>query len=245
MQLSDLLGAPDLPDAPAGAAAITIRGVTADSRKVEPGYLFAALSGTKSDGASFIASAIEKGASAILVAATVRLPEGLSVPLIKVEEPRRALALIAARFFGRQPEIAVAVTGTSGKTSVADFTRQIFTNIGRKAASVGTIGVVKPDGATYGSLTTPDPVSLHATLASLADEGVTHLAFEASSHGLDQYRLDGVKIRPRASRTSAVITSITIRRSRLISTRSCASSANCSLLARPPSSTPTMPAPPM
>ena len=84
------------------------------------------------------------------------------------------------------------MTGTSGKTSVADFARQIFSSLGHKAASVGTIGIVKPDGAVYGSLTTPDPVTLHATLAALADEGVTHLAFEASSHGLDQHRLDGV-----------------------------------------------------
>ncbi|MBN8910642.1 MAG: UDP-N-acetylmuramoyl-L-alanyl-D-glutamate--2,6-diaminopimelate ligase, partial [Rhizobiales bacterium] len=108
--------------------------------------------------------------------------------------PRRALALIAARFYATQPETAVAVTGTSGKTSVAEFTRQLFAAAGHKAASLGTIGVVKPDGAVYGSLTTPDPVTLHETLAALAREGVTHLAFEASSHGLDQYRLDGVRI---------------------------------------------------
>jgi UDP-N-acetylmuramoyl-L-alanyl-D-glutamate--2,6-diaminopimelate ligase len=102
------------------------------------------------------------------------------------------LARIAAKLAGKQPPCAVAVTGTSGKTSVADFTRQIFSDLGHKAASLGTIGIVKPDGAIYGSLTTPDPVTLHAALAGLADEGVTHLAFEASSHGLDQHRLDGV-----------------------------------------------------
>ena len=102
--------------------------------------------------------------------------------------------MIAAKLSGAQPACAVAVTGTSGKTSVADFTRQIFTQLGRQAASLGTIGVIKPSGAIYGSLTTPDPVTLHATLASLANEGVTHLAFEASSHGLDQHRLDGVKL---------------------------------------------------
>ena len=88
----------------------------------------------------------------------------------------------------------MAVTGTSGKTSVAEFTRQIFATLGRQAASVGTIGVIKPGGAIYGSLTTPDPVGLHATLAELADDGVTHLAFEASSHGLDQHRVDGVAL---------------------------------------------------
>jgi UDP-N-acetylmuramoyl-L-alanyl-D-glutamate--2,6-diaminopimelate ligase len=101
---------------------------------------------------------------------------------------------MAARFYGSQPKTIVAVTGTSGKTSVAEFTRQIFAALGRKAASLGTIGIVKPDGAVYGSLTTPDPVTLHETLAGLAGEGVTHLAMEASSHGLDQYRLDGVRL---------------------------------------------------
>lgn len=111
---------------------------------------------------------------------------------------RAALARIAAKFAGRQPDCAVAVTGTSGKTSVADFTRQIFSALGRSAASVGTIGIIKPGEAIYGSLTTPDPVTLHATLATLAGEGVTHLAFEASSHGLDQHRLDGVVLKAAA-----------------------------------------------
>ena len=120
------------------------------------------------------------------------------VPVLASAEPRRALALMAARFFAAQPDRIVAVTGTSGKTSVADFTRQIFAALGRKAASLGTIGLVKPDGSVYGSLTTPDPISLHRTLSELAAEGVTHLAFEASSHGLDQHRLDGVRIQAAA-----------------------------------------------
>src|SRR5690606_2178191 len=135
-----------------------------------------------------------KGAVAILAAETAAIPDGLAVPVLRAAEPRRTLALMAARFHGAQPGTAVAVTGTSGKTSVAEFTRQLFAAAGRRAASLGTIGIVKPDGATYGSLTTPDPVTLHETLAALADEGVTHLAFEASSHGLDQYRLDGVNV---------------------------------------------------
>src|SRR5690606_14911554 len=135
-----------------------------------------------------------KGAVAILAAETAAIPDGLAVPVLRAAEPRRTLALMAARFHGAQPGTAVAVTGTSGKTSVAEFTRQLFAAAGRRAASLGTIGVVKPDGAVYGSLTTPDPVTLHETLAALAAEGITHLAFEASSHGLDQYRLDGVKI---------------------------------------------------
>src|SRR5690606_5010728 len=108
--------------------------------------------------------------------------------------PRRALALAAARIYPRQPAMIAAVTGTSGKTSVAAFLRQIWMALGHEAASVGTIGVVTAKRAVYGSLTTPDPVALHRTLDGLAGEGVTHLAIEASSHGLDQHRLDGVRI---------------------------------------------------
>jgi UDP-N-acetylmuramoyl-L-alanyl-D-glutamate--2,6-diaminopimelate ligase len=193
MRLSDLLP-PDSP-LPAGAADVDVTGVASASGAVKPGMLFAGLPGEKFDGAAFSADAVARGAVAVLVGrgktGTANAPGAV---VIEVDNPRRALAMIAARLAGRQPEIAVAVTGTSGKTSVADFTRQIFTALGRQAASVGTIGVVKPDGATYGSLTTPDPVTLHALLADLANEGVTHLAFEASSHGLDQHRLDGVKL---------------------------------------------------
>ena len=164
---------------------------------VEPGFLFVAISGTKADGARFIADAIEKGAAAVLVGAQAQVAD-VAVPVLRAAEPRRALALMAARFFVAQPATVVAVTGTSGKTSVADFTRQIFAALGHQAASLGTIGIVKPDGSLYGSLTTPDPVSLHKILAELAEEGVTHLALEASSHGLDQHRLDGVRIKAAA-----------------------------------------------
>jgi UDP-N-acetylmuramoyl-L-alanyl-D-glutamate--2,6-diaminopimelate ligase len=118
--------------------------------------------------------------------------------VVEVADARAALSAIAARFHDRQPETIAAVTGTSGKTSVADFARQIFAACGRRSASVGTLGVVKSDGTSYGSLTTPDPVTLHRTLAALAGEGVTHLAMEASSHGLDQKRLDGVRLRAAA-----------------------------------------------
>lgn len=179
--------------APAGAEALDIARITADSRTAAPGALFVALAGTKADGAKFIADAVAKGAIAVIAGETADVPD-VAVPVLRAREPRRALALMAARFYGAQPETAVAVTGTSGKTSVAEFTRQLFAAAGRRAASLGTIGVVKPYGAVYGSLTTPDPVTLHETLAALAAEGITHLAFEASSHGLDQYRLDGVRI---------------------------------------------------
>lgn len=183
--------------APAEANQIEITSVTADSRYVTPGSLFAALPGSRLDGARFVPEAIEAGASAILTGLKSEIFE-IDVPVLRAEDPRRVLALVAARFYARQPENIVAVTGTSGKTSVADFARQIFAALGRQSASVGTIGIIKPDGSVYGSLTTPDPVTLHMELATLADEGITHLAFEASSHGLDQRRLDGVVLKAAA-----------------------------------------------
>ncbi|MCB1520944.1 MAG: UDP-N-acetylmuramoyl-L-alanyl-D-glutamate--2,6-diaminopimelate ligase [Hyphomicrobiaceae bacterium] len=192
MLLSQLLG-PEI-KTPAGASQLFITGMTADSRTAAPGFVFAALPGARADGAKFIADAVARGAVAVVAADDVVVPDWLTVPLLRVANPRRELALMAARFYPAQPETAVAVTGTSGKTSVAEFTRQIFKAAGKRAASVGTIGIVRPDGSVYGSLTTPDPISLHATLAELAAEGITHLAFEASSHGLDQCRLDGVRL---------------------------------------------------
>lgn len=190
MKISDLAG----PEANELGAAVStdVSGITSDSRKVKPGDLFVALSGTKADGSAFIADAVSRGASAIVVAAGASVDA--AVPVIPVPEPRRFLALAAARFHGRQPETMVAVTGTAGKTSVASFTRQIWAYAGHAAAMIGTTGVVAPGRNDYGSLTTPDPVSLHALLAELTDAGVTHAAMEASSHGLDQSRLDGVKL---------------------------------------------------
>jgi UDP-N-acetylmuramoyl-L-alanyl-D-glutamate--2,6-diaminopimelate ligase len=189
--LGRLLG-PEI-EAPAGVADLVVTGITADSRKVAPGLVFAAMPGTKVDGAAFASDSVAKGAVAILAARDAIVPP-LTVPVLRAADPRRALALMAARFYGRQPRIALAVTGTSGKTSVAEFTRQILAACGRQAASLGTLGVVKPSGAVYGALTTPDPVTLAALLADLAAEGITHVAFEASSHGLDQRRLDGVAL---------------------------------------------------
>lgn len=178
----------------APASHVQVAGLTADSRAVKPGYVFAALRGSKADGAKFVDDAIAKGAVAVIASADAALTVPNSVAVLRAAEPRRALALMAARFYGAQPRVTVAVTGTNGKTSVAEFTRQIFATCGRAAASLGTIGLVKPDGGVYGSLTTPDPVALHRTLAELAGEGVTHLSLEASSHGLDQHRLDGVRL---------------------------------------------------
>jgi UDP-N-acetylmuramoyl-L-alanyl-D-glutamate--2,6-diaminopimelate ligase len=170
-----------------------IAGLTADSRAVKPGDLFAALPGGKADGRGFIADAIARGAVAVLAPAGTVLEDERAV-LVTDTNPRRRFALMAAKFYGRQPQTMVAVTGTNGKTSVANFTRQIWSALELPAASFGTIGLVSPRRTESGTLTTPDPVALHRLLADLADEGVTHAAFEASSHGLDQYRLDGVSL---------------------------------------------------
>ena len=172
------------------AEAVDVMGLAVDSRAVKPGDLFFALAGSKTDGSKFIAQAIEKGAVAVV--ADRASPS--SVPVIAVANPRRALALASAAFFGKQPGTIAAVTGTSGKTSVAAFVRQIWEKLGHASASLGTIGIVAPKRTVYGSLTTPDPIALHRSLAELASEGVTHLALEASSHGLDQHRLDGVRV---------------------------------------------------
>jgi len=175
--------------------ALAVSGLTADSRKVKPGFLFVAIPGSRDDGARYIADALARGATAILtepVAPAPQLPPHAALAFSL--DVRRSLALAAARFYPRQPLVIAAVTGTAGKTSVAVFLRQIWERLGHKAAYLGTIGLIAPDGATYGSLTTPDPVELHATLDRLAGEGVTHMALEASSHGLDQRRLDGVRI---------------------------------------------------
>src|SRR5665811_1166211 len=190
MTLGELIG----PEAelPASQAAVPIAGLAVDSRQVAPGYLFAALPGVNTDGGRFIADALSRGAAAILA------PEGMQTeidaPVITDPDPRRRLALIAARFFGAQPKTAVAVTGTNGKTSVASFLRQLWAEAGFQAASLGTIGVAGPNGTQTLRHTTPEPIELHTILAGLARDGVTHLALEASSHGLQQRRLDGVML---------------------------------------------------
>ncbi len=189
MKLADILAGIAGTDAASGS--IDIRGVTADSRSVRPGDLFVAISGVKDDGLRFAADAAKAGAVAVVAEREGGEP---GIPVITVPNARRALSLAAAKLHPRQPATIAAVTGTSGKTSVAAFTRQIWDAAGHAAASIGTIGVVSPKGETYGSLTTPDPVALHRTLDQLAGEGVTHLAMEASSHGLDQHRLDGVRV---------------------------------------------------
>src|SRR5882757_7645278 len=190
MRLRDLFSDDVTMDPRAEAAVIT--GLAVDSRMVKPGDLFFALAGSKTDGARFIDSAIAAGAVAVV---GDHPPQGdRRVAFVRTSNPRRALALAAAKFYPRQPQTIAAVTGTSGKTSVAAFTRQIWQRLGHASASIGTIGLVSPKRTIYGSLTTPDPIALHRQLDEIAGDGVTHLAFEASSHGLDQYRLDGVRV---------------------------------------------------
>lgn len=177
-----------------------ITGVTLDSRAVQPGFLFAALPGSLRHGADFIATALERGAAAILTdpAGALAGAEAIGlfpdVALVIVDEPREALARAAALWFGAQPQVMAAVTGTNGKTSVATFTRQIWQLMGLKAINIGTTGI-EGDWQAPSAHTTPDPVTLQKILAAAAGEGVTHGAMEASSHGLDQRRLEGVSLK--------------------------------------------------
>ncbi len=190
MKLGDLFSGDALVDAQHAAVAVT--GLAVDSRTVKSGDVFFALAGAKTDGARFVDQAIAAGA-AVIVADCVPQNDTRAAFVVS-SNPRRTLALAAARFYPRQPQTIAAVTGTSGKTSVTAFTRQIWERLGFKSASIGTIGLVSPKRTIYGSLTTPDPITLHRSLDELTGEGVTHLALEASSHGLDQFRLDGVRV---------------------------------------------------
>lgn len=176
-----------------------LSGLTVDSRAVRAGMLFAALPGSQVHGARFIAAALERGAVAILTdAAGARMAAEVlaesEVALVVAEDPRAALACAAALWFGAQPETVVAVTGTNGKTSVATFTRQIWAALGHEAINIGTTGIEGAWTAPSGH-TTPDPITLQKLLAAAAKGGVTHAAMEASSHGIDQRRLDGVRLR--------------------------------------------------
>lgn len=186
MRLSELLDEATA----AGCGDLDIAGVTADSRDVREAYAFFAVPGHAGDGLAYAADARARGARVIVAPRAAEV----GLPLVVVADVRAALARAAARFFPRQPDIVAAVTGTSGKSSVVDFLRQIWLTLGRDAASLGTIGIVDKSGAHYGSLTTPGPVALHQSLDALAARGVTHLAVEASSLGIDQRRLDGARL---------------------------------------------------
>ena len=180
-----------LSDIISGAASKPITGLTSDSRLVKDGMIFAAIPGTQFDGRDYIPQAIKNGAAAIL--SQPSLPQ-LSVPVIEHENVRLAYSQLAKTLYPAQPKRLVAVTGTNGKSSTVEFLRQIWVSAGRAGASLGTLGITAPKVYRALTHTTPDAAALHQNLTELAGEGVTHLGMEASSHGLDQYRLDGVEI---------------------------------------------------
>jgi UDP-N-acetylmuramoyl-L-alanyl-D-glutamate--2,6-diaminopimelate ligase len=188
MRLAELVA--PLP-APPGAENLDISGLAADSRQVKPGYLFAAITGLSQDGRAFAPQAVAAGAAAILAQTG---SAGMPGPVVEAQDVRAALSRIAARFYPRQPETVVAVTGTNGKSSTVEFLRQIWVHAGYKAASMGTLGVRTEQGRAEIAHTTPDPIGVHRMLQGLADTGITHLAMEASSHGLKQHRMDSVRL---------------------------------------------------
>lgn len=191
MHLSNLIASND--DLALYGRDVDITGITADSRNVKPGFLFIAIPGTKYDGRVFINEAIHRGAVALIVPDGT--PTSPQATFVTSGDVRKTVSQVAARFYPRQPENIAAVTGTSGKTSTAQFTREIWQALGYTSASIGTLGLVTADEARYGSLTTPDAITLHQLLQETAEKGVTHLAMEASSHGLALHRLDDVRVK--------------------------------------------------
>jgi UDP-N-acetylmuramoyl-L-alanyl-D-glutamate--2,6-diaminopimelate ligase len=170
---------------------LAITGLASDSRRVQPGDLFFAISGTLNDGRSFVPAAVAAGAVAVVCDGPLDDP---GVPVVTVDSTRAALSVAASRFFPGQPGTVIGITGTNGKSSTVDFLRQIWTACGYQAASVGTLGAIGPSGRIDLGFTTPDPIALHATMQRLAAEGITHVAMESSSHALDQYRMHGVEL---------------------------------------------------
>lgn len=178
--------------------ALKIKGLSQDSRTVKEGYLFAALPGTTLDGRDFIEEAVKNGAKAILVPSGTECPDIVTdnnIPTIESHTPQKDLAALAAHFYRQRPENLYAVTGTNGKTSVAHFIRQLLSLKGKKAASLGTMGLQIEDDIYDTGMTTLDPIRLHETLRDSKEQGVTDLALEASSHGLDQDRLHGLSFK--------------------------------------------------
>ncbi len=199
MKLSDLIQGIEGLKLAQGNPATDIQAIESDSRSIGKDALFCALPGTKNDGTRFIGEALDKGAVAILASAANGAPWAPpAIALLVAEDVRRSLALLAARFYAGQPKTVAAITGTSGKTSTAIFLQQLWALEGHRSASLGTLGILSPAYSDPGQLTTPDPIRLHRALSRLASEGITHAAMEASSHGLDQRRLDGVKLQAAA-----------------------------------------------
>lgn len=190
MKLDALLHAAGLKDA--GGEGITVTGFAIDHRKVAPGTVFGAFRGAKFNAEDFIPAAVEAGAVAVVASCNAPAAGALH---IASDEPRQTFAQLAAGFFAPGPETVVAVTGTNGKTSCAEMTRQIWRMCGERAASIGTLGVTTPDGSVSTGLTTPDIVTFLSNMSGLAREGVTHVAYEASSHGLSQFRNEGLRVK--------------------------------------------------
>ena len=199
MKLAELAAAAGI-TLPPGADAI-VTGFAIDHRKVAPGTVFGAFQGAAVNGEDFIPAAVQAGAVAV-----VARPEAAVDGAIAIADPRprRAFARLAARFFTPVPETVVAVTGTNGKTSTVEMTRQLWRMAGMRAASIGTLGVTTPDESVSTGLTTPDIVTFLANMAGLAREGVTHVAYEASSHGLSQFRNEGLRVRAGAEGAAIV-----------------------------------------
>lgn len=172
-----------------GAPPFAVRGFALDSRKVEPGFVFGAFAGARANGEDFIAAAVAAGAVAVVARAEAAVPSG--VLHVADVEPRRRFAELAAAFYQPGPAMLAAVTGTNGKTSVADITRQLWRLLGARAASIGTLGVIADGASCDLGMTSPDAATFHRTLRDLAADGMSHAIFEASSHGLDQYRVHG------------------------------------------------------
>jgi len=172
-----------------------VTGFALDHRKVAPGNVFGAFRGSRFNGEDFVAEAVRRGASAVVARPGVKV-EG--VPHLAAEEPRKLFAELAARFFAPYPDTIVAVTGTNGKTSTVELTRQLWRMAGHRAASIGTLGVTTADDQVKTGLTTPDIVTFLSNMAGMERMGISHVAYEASSHGLDQYRAEGVPVKAAA-----------------------------------------------
>lgn len=199
-QLTDILAAYSGAKSIEGNAGLDITSVVSDSRKVKQGALFVAVRGTQEDGSIYAMDAVAQGAVAVVMDEQEKIALPKSITVVRVNNTRLAVAKMASAFYTPQPAHIAVVTGTDGKTSTAEFFRQLWQMSYKKAASIGTLGVMGPTGALpYPALnTTPDPVQMHMTLNELAKEGYAHVAIEGSSHGLHQYRLDGLRIRAAA-----------------------------------------------
>ncbi|MDE2597294.1 MAG: UDP-N-acetylmuramoyl-L-alanyl-D-glutamate--2,6-diaminopimelate ligase [Sphingomonadales bacterium] len=190
MNLADLAARAGIALPAGGEARVT--GFAIDHRKIAPGTVFGAFRGAKFNGEDFIADAVKAGAIAVVAAPAARVEGAVH---IADAEPRRSFARLAAQFFTPVPDVVVAVTGTNGKTSTAEMTRQLWRMAGHRAASIGTLGVTTSDESVSTGLTTPDIVTFFANMTGLAREGVSHVAYEASSHGLSQFRNEGLAVR--------------------------------------------------